>query len=205
MYENIFYGVENGSYIEIGACDGLMATNTKFFEDTLGWTGILIEANPYQGKDLQKNRPNNKIFRCLVSDLKRECDFKCIKNESISGVVDTMPDGHENIFNSEINYWKRREKKVIKLIPRTMQSIIDEAAIGEIDLLSLDVEGHELNVLRSIDFSKSIINVILVEMLNGNKELDDIRQLLKNNNYVFHSKVGRNELYVLKTFTPTKM
>ena len=44
-----------------------------------------------------------------------------------------------------------------------MQSILDETNIHNIDLLSLDMEGHELNVLKSIDFSKNTINVILVK------------------------------------------
>ena len=50
-----------------------------------------------------------------------------------------------------------------------MQSILDETNIHNIDLFSLDVEGHELNVLKSIDFSKNTINVIFVEMLNTKK------------------------------------
>jgi hypothetical protein len=54
LYENIFYNVKNKTFLEIGACDGLMVSNTLFFEKQLNWNGILIEANPYQYKGLHK-------------------------------------------------------------------------------------------------------------------------------------------------------
>jgi len=61
-------------------------------------------------------------------------------------------------------------------------------AIGQlrIDLLSLDVEGAELQVLRTIPFDKVYIEVIMVEYVvwNGveesNKKLNDIRQFLSD-------------------------
>ena len=202
LYENIFYNVKNKIFLEIGACDGIMASNTLFFEKELSWNGILIEANPYQYKSLLKNRPNNKLFTCLVSDLTNTCKYQCIKGEAVSGVVSTLPKGHNSFFsqNNEYAYWRNKEKQVVTLQPRTMQSILDETNIHHIDLFSLDVEGHELNVLKSIDFSKNTINVILVEMLNENNELGLIRKLLKENNYRFYSVVGRNEVYILNTF-----
>ena len=53
MYENLFYKVKNKTFLEIGACDGLMDSNTLFFEKELNWNGTLIEANPYQHKHLR--------------------------------------------------------------------------------------------------------------------------------------------------------
>ena len=54
--------------------------------------------------------------------------------------------------------------------------------------------------LKSIDFSKNTINVILVEMLNTNSELEKIREFLKEKNYKFYDIVGRNEVYILNIF-----
>ena len=102
--------------------------------------------------------------------------------------------------DNEHTYWRNKEKKIVTLQPRTMQSILDETNMHNIDLFSLDVEGHELNVLKSIDFSKNTINVILVEMLNTNSELEKIRDFLKEKNYKFYDIVGRNEVYILNTF-----
>ena len=54
--------------------------------------------------------------------------------------------------NNIHKYWRNKEKKIELLQPRTMQSILDECEINKIDFFSLDVEGHEYNVLNSIDF-----------------------------------------------------
>ena len=85
-----------------------------------------------------------------------------------------------------------------------MQSILDECEINKIDFFSLDVEGHEYNVLNSIDFSKTIIDVILVEMIGEDEKKDKIRKFLKDKNYIFYKEIGRNEVYILNTFQPTK-
>ena len=56
---NYFKNKTNGTFIELGALDGVLYSNTKFFEDTLGWSGILIAPHPYKFQELTKNRPNN--------------------------------------------------------------------------------------------------------------------------------------------------
>ena len=43
LNETIFFNKKNGKYIELGALDGIQYSNTKFFEDNLGWSGVLIE------------------------------------------------------------------------------------------------------------------------------------------------------------------
>ena len=70
LNENFFKGKTNGVYIEMGAVDGLFQSNTKFFEDQLNWTGILIEPQPNSFKKLQMNRPN-KYTRIYVYSMKR--------------------------------------------------------------------------------------------------------------------------------------
>jgi hypothetical protein len=59
LNDNFFKNKKTGTYIELGAVDGIFQSNTKFFEDTLGWTGILIEPEPDKFKELTQNRPNN--------------------------------------------------------------------------------------------------------------------------------------------------
>jgi len=68
-----------------------------------------------------------------------------------------------------------------------------------IDFLSLDVEGHEYEVLKSWDFSVPI-DIILIEMLDTNKEKNEMcRQILVKNNYFFYTLCSHNEIFVLKS------
>ena len=67
LNNNFFKNRKNGTYIELGALDGVLYSNTKFFQDTLNWSGVLIEPHPHKFKLLEKNRPNNFLFNHLVS------------------------------------------------------------------------------------------------------------------------------------------
>lgn len=74
--------------------------------------------------------------------------------------------------------------------------------ITEIDFFSLDVEGGELDILRTVDFSRFKINVLMFE--RGNKERDaEIHQLLASAGMVHKYNValgGMNAVYIHETF-----
>jgi hypothetical protein len=103
LYNNYFKEKQNGKYIELGALDGVLYSNTKFFEDNLNWSGILIEPNLYQYIKLKANRPNNYLFNELISDITDEVDFKYFSDEyaGVSGVEKTLPSEHlSGFFNA---------------------------------------------------------------------------------------------------------
>ncbi|KAK2150651.1 hypothetical protein LSH36_396g00020 [Paralvinella palmiformis] len=58
LFKNYFNDptICGGLYVEIGALDGITYSNTKFFEDNLNWTGVLIEGHPDNAEKLTKNR-----------------------------------------------------------------------------------------------------------------------------------------------------
>ena len=84
------------------------------------------------------------------------------------------------------------------MVPKTLTEIVKSTGVKNIDFLSLDVEGHEYEVLKSWDFSVPI-EVILIEMLGGsNSDRDSLcREILLKNNYVFFSTFHCNEIYYL--------
>ena len=195
LNDNYFKNKKEGTYIELGALDGNLYSNTKFFQDQLGWTGVLIEPHPYKSQQLQKNRPNNYIFNSLVSCLTDDVVFRFfVDNYSgVSGVEQTLPKEHMNGFFSQINEPQDR----ITLKPQTLTAILQNTNIKHFDLLSLDVEGHEYEVLLSWDFSIPI-DVILIETLGGSQcEKEELcRQLLFKNGYKFDAKFKHNEVYI---------
>ena len=54
LNENYFHNKKNGTFIELGALDGVVYSNTKFFEDQHGWSGILIEPHKYAFSIMQQ-------------------------------------------------------------------------------------------------------------------------------------------------------
>jgi FkbM family methyltransferase len=197
----IFKNKKNGVYIELGALDGVLYSNTKFFEDSLQWKGILIEPHPEKYKLLQRNRPNNFLFNKLVSCHTDPLEFRYFVDfhAAVSGVENTMPPSHfDYFFDNKTNRFLPQKKMFIK--PVTLTEIVKETQITHVDLLSLDVEGHEYEVLTSWDFSIPI-DIILIETLGAQPEKDEMcRQILIQHNYRFITKCHHNEIFALNTY-----
>jgi FkbM family methyltransferase len=203
LNEHIFKNKRDGVYIELGALDGVLYSNTKFFEDTLNWHGILIEPHPDKFNLLQRQRPNNFLFNDLVSCHKEPLDFRYFVDchAAVSGVENTLSQHHFDTYFDSNNEWnKALPQSKTTIIPKPLTDIIKKTQLTHIDLLSLDVEGHEYEVLQSWDFSVPI-DVILLETLGVQPERDELcRQLLLNNNYTYKTKCAHNEIFVSQNF-----
>ncbi len=202
LNENIFKNKKNGIYIELGALDGVLYSNTKFFEDSLNWTGILIEPHPEKFKLLQQNRPNNFLFNSLVSCHKEELEFRYFVDcaAAVSGVENTLSQHHFDTWFESNNEWtKTLQQNKMFIKPISLTEIIKSTPLTHIDLLSLDVEGHEYEVLKSWDFSIPI-DIILLETLGVQPEKDELcREILIQNNYKFITKYKHNEIFAIET------
>jgi len=196
LNETYFKNKRDGVYIELGALDGVLYSNTKFFEDELHWSGILIEPHPYKYEDLKKNRPNNILFNSPVSNSTENIIFRYfVDNYSgVSGIEETLPQEHLNGFYTHICEPQGR----VTLKPITLAEIVKNTNIKHIDFLSLDVEGHEYEVLLSWDFSVPIY-LILIETLGGSQreKEEKCREILYKNGYRFETKFKHNEVFIL--------
>ena len=203
LNENIFKNKLNGIYIELGALDGILYSNTKFFEDSLNWKGILIEPHPEKFKLLQLNRPNNFLFNSLVSCYKGPLDFRYFLDchAAVSGVENTLSKQHFDVYFESDNEWhKSLPQNKISIKPITLTEIVKQTQLTHIDLLSLDVEGHEYEVLQSWDFSIPI-DIILIETLGVQPEKDELcREILIKNNYKFITSYRHNEIFAFETY-----
>lgn len=195
LNDKYFKNKKHGVYIELGALDGVLYSNTKFFQDTLEWSGILIEPQLKEFQSLSKNRPNNYLFNELVSCKKEKLKFN-LPSDSHSAVAHidyTVP--NDNWFKDKFS-----PENTIYMTPMSLTDIIKNTGISHIDFLSLDVEGHELEVLQSWDFSIPI-DLILIESLGFNTIREDAcKKLLIDNGYRFIETIsGNNDIYILNT------
>lgn len=202
LNENFFKNKREGVYIELGALDGVLYSNTKFFEDELSWNGILIEPNPDKFPLLSANRANNFLFNNLVSCHTKQLSFRYFTDAmaAVSGVEDTLSKWHIDTFFENNNDWHKNQPQRTKLLtPISLTEIVKKTQVTHIDFFSLDVEGHEYEVLKSWDFSVPI-DLILIEVLITNEEKNaSCRELLINNGYKFIIAFEHNEIYILKS------
>ena len=188
IYRNfINKNVEDGIFLELGACDGLRYSNTMFFEQFLGFNGILIEPVEEMYEKLNNNRPNNYLYQNAISNNKEDIEF--LINGPVSGACLHM----QNTF---INSWHKNSIKR-KIKTKKLSDIFNENNIKYIDFFSLDVEGSELDVLNTIDWSKISIYLICIELDNHNIEKNEkCKSILKNNGFIFKTKMCINEFWV---------
>jgi FkbM family methyltransferase len=185
---SIFKGFKNGLYMDIGAHDGVTINNTLYFEKNNNWNGINIEPLDDVYNKLVVNRPNSINIKCAVCNTDGSAEFISNKGytEMLSGLKSTFDPRHhirlqyENIHNNSTS-------NIIKVDTKRIETICDEYNIKHINYLSIDVEGGEFEVIKSINFDKVFIDVIVFE-----NNYDDISvpiiMHLENNGYVVINK-----------------
>lgn len=159
VYERYFNGSCYGTFVDVGANDGLTFSQTKFLEDKLGWRGLCIEPQPDVYHRLTVNRPLCDSLRVGVSD--KETDMTFVQ---VHGEEDNMLSGFKEYMDEE---HKRRIAKLmrqeIKVAVIRLDRVLEAAGIRHVDFLSVDTEGNELNVLRSLMGSGVTLEVLMVE------------------------------------------
>ena len=185
---NIFKGYKNGFYVDVGAHDGISINNTLYFEKNNNWTGINIEPIKKVFDKLVSNRPTNININCAVCNNDGETEFLCNVGytEMISGIKANFDTRHlKRLENENIQYMSTTE--VIKVNTKKLETIFDENKISHVNYLSIDVEGAEFEVIKSINFDKVFIDVIGFEN-NYNDISIPIVTYLENKGFIFIHK-----------------
>lgn len=158
ILNDLFGNKRNGVFIDIGANDGITFSNSYFFETELDWTGICVEPIPDTFEKLKQNRKCI-LENCAISDAEGLFDFIYIegKNEMLSG------------FNRKDYASKNEEKyKLIKVQTFRLDTILSKHNIFNADFCSIDVEGTELAVIKSVNWELFNIQYLCIEE-NGNR------------------------------------
>jgi len=183
LEKNTFKGYKNGIFVDVGAHDGKKLNNTLYFEVENNWTGINIEPIETVYKQLLKNRRNCINLNIAIDENNGYSDF-IINNgytEMLSGLKKCYDNRHLDRMKSEISQFGG-ETKTVKVITQTLETIFDKYNIKNVNYLSIDVEGAEYNVIKSINFNKVFIDVIGFEN-NYSDVSDKIIKYLETKDY----------------------
>ena len=176
----LFNHKEKGFFIELGANDGLTQSNTAFLEKIRRWTGVLIEPSKKGYELCLQNRPNSICFNCA-----------CVSNEYSGDSVDG--DFEHNNLMASINGERLRSCALTQVKAITLEKILDSLTFTQnIDFLSLDTEGYELNILQGLNLDKYRPNYLLIEVYT--KDYDEIISFLREKNYSLSSNFSNYSL-----------
>lgn len=159
VYERYFNGSCYGTFVDVGANDGLTFSQTKFLEDRLGWRGLCIEPQPDVFYKLSANRPLCSNLQLGISDEEKRLTFVLVHGEE-----DNMLSGFKDYMDQEhLRRIAGKTKTEIGVSVLRLDRVLEAAGMRHVDLLSIDTEGNELNVLRSLLGSGVTMEVLMIE------------------------------------------
>lgn len=189
LYEQIFCNACTEStvqsvYFEAGALDGEHASNTRLFEELLNFRGMLVEGHPRNGVPLWANRGKsgrNIIINEAMCRTPGSITYQGHHGQGTAGVVEAMGKKYLSRFSGRMSAIYQTPCRSLGEMLRPVGEPTGHFA--SIDLFSLDVEGSELTVLETMDWSLPV-RLFLIEMASVSKQQDDrVRQLLASKGY----------------------
>jgi FkbM family methyltransferase len=183
-----FFGPAPGYFVEVGANEPEKESQS-FHLEREGWTGVLIEPQPDLAEKLRKMR-RSQVFEAA-----------CSSPDRAGSRMTLYVLGPYSSFDPNLAVTGLRPEQAIEVPVRTLDDILEEAkAPRPLDLLSVDVEGHELDVLRGFDFARWHPRLILLE--DHVTSLDKHR-FLTDAGYRLMRRTGLNGWYVPQDVAPS--
>ena len=154
-----------GVYVDLGCFHPTRSNNTLEMYKK-GWHGLNVDLNPLTIDLFNYARPFDINICCAISNK------KTTKKLFFLGDLDsknTLDPSHKNWLSKHFKISKR-DFKIRSVKTNTLNSLLKKYDFYQIDFMNIDLEGHELEVIKSINFKEFNIKVICVEILNYDKE-----------------------------------
>ncbi len=199
ILQEIFGDRAQGYCVEIGAYDGRTGSASYLFEKR-GWHCLLVEPIPALAQKIRKQRACS-VVNCAVSDKEGTASFFIAENVEEMSTLDLTPDRLE---------WIEQVGGAVKEITvrtATLDSLLAEAAFPEIQFITIDVEGHEMEVLEGFTLEAHRPRIVIIE---DNSTSDDPRarggdprvgRHMAEHGYVHFRRTGVNEWYAHESDT----
>lgn len=186
VLNRIFGSEGTGFYVDVGAHHPQRFSNTYFFYKR-GWRGINIDAMPGSMKLFHKMRPRDINLEMGVANQEGSLNYYVFNEPALNGFSFELSEERNKAKNPY------HIKDVIKVDVKPLRQILNRHRVGGgIDFLSVDVEGFDLEVLQSNDWSKYRPKFVLAEVLNSSLhdlDQDPVVRFMRDQNYVVYAKL----------------
>jgi FkbM family methyltransferase len=190
-----FDGKPNGFYVDVGAYHPFRFSNTYLFYRN-GWRGINIDATPGSMRAFRRYRSKDTNLELGIAETSGYASFH-IFNNPVFNTFDEQTAKKHDVFP-----WRIEAKHDVPVKP--LRQVLYETCADDqkIDFLSVDVEGYDLNVLRSNDWERFRPKIVLAESLgHTSMELleDPCANFMRSLDYVVYAKTINTVLYLAKS------
>jgi len=196
IIESYFPENYQGTCIEVGAANGIKGSNTLYFEER-GWNTLCIEPNPEHKPSLEKYRQFVRYFACSdKSGMFPLTVFRVGEKNIISSLTSLKPDerlveAHKNLINEKYNISVRTEPLSWILENEVKNTPFENKK--NIDFISVDTEGTELDVLKGFNFQDYNVKLFIVE---NNYDDNNIENFMLTKKYIKDKRYKINDFYI---------
>jgi FkbM family methyltransferase len=195
------HGIEKPTYLDIGANHPRFISNTYFFY-LKGGSGVCVEPNPKLARKFSKVRTRDKVLNVGVGiDDRKEADFY------------QFPDaahGLSTFSKEDAEYWSRvgmkgvgkiKYEKVVRVPLIQVNEILENHFEKSPDILSIDVEGLDLEILKTIDFTRFkpltiIVETLLYDEMQRESRNEKIIDFLTSLGYTIYADTHVNTIFL---------
>jgi FkbM family methyltransferase len=172
-----------GYFVEVGACHPIKLSNTYRLEHDFNWKGLLVEPNPELVTELRKFR-TAAVIPCAVSNSLNSVNLIIATNPEFSKIANKKIKNSHGLFESTgksvtVDAWKLEDLFEQNKVP------------SDFDVLTIDIEGNELEALKSNDWLRWKPKLVLVEH-NFRHDRQEMRNYLFRVGYRLASENSRS-------------
>ena len=222
-YNHFFFGIVRGTFLEVGAGDGVLGSSTLAFE-RLGWTGVLVEADERSYQSLALNRAHQVTVHSTVCRSPQSNDQTVVDTApttgpralhfvrgdvaSSGGVVEFMSSFYLKSWHPAVAANTTASTASLPVVTCTsMESLTESLQLRHVSFMVVNVEGGELSVMQSVNFTYFSADVLVLdsfEMDGGSIERDDaLVSLLEAHGYKLYCRRMRNLWFTRLGFHPS--
>lgn len=199
-----YLNFKNGFFIEAGANDGISQSNTALYEFEYGWKGLLVEPNTKKCFECKKRRKNSIVENYALVSTSYEGNFISGDfahqdySSSLMSMVLDEGDWCDDVMKE--SQTSRKENQTIIEVPAiTLNKLLENHNIKNIDFFSLDVEGYEISVLNGFNIEKYLPTYVLIETTTFENRIKTILEYMENKNYKVVERLSCNDyLFTIK-------
>jgi FkbM family methyltransferase len=141
-----------GFFLDVGAGDPEVGSNTLYLEQSLGWSGIAIDAQASYGPGYAATRPRTRFVHAFVSDV-----------DESTAVLHQVA-GRPDVASGAQQFSRRWGGTTEASVPTmTLNAVLDRFDVSRVDFLSLDIELFEPKALAGFELARFRPELVCVE------------------------------------------